>query len=160
MRSSATDLRKQFDAAAEKGWLQYFECAAQQYAFDVALLLAIASRETNVRNIRGDWRDGAYHGYGLMQVDIQTDPEFCLAWTPEDVKGSVLRGAAILDSKRKYLAQKGITDLRAIAAAYNTGEGNVTRSVVAGLDPDRTTTGKDYGKDVVDRMKAFSRLLA
>ena len=27
----------------------------------------------NLKNIKGDFRDGIYHGYGAMQVDIGND---------------------------------------------------------------------------------------
>jgi hypothetical protein len=73
-----------------------------------------------------------YHGFGLMQVDIGTDPAFCNAWTPDNVQGSILCGCRILERKRIYLARKQCTDLKAIAAAYNTGEGNVAKSIAAG----------------------------
>ncbi len=59
------DLKKQYDSAKQNGWLAHFEDAAQQHDF---------SRETNLKNIKGDFRDGIYHGYGVMQVDI--DPTF------------------------------------------------------------------------------------
>src|SRR5215471_8403512 len=152
------DLRSQCESAKANGWLPYFDEAAQQYEFPVELLLAIASHETNMRNIKGDFRNGVYHGYGIMQVDIGTDPEFCRNWTPEKVKESIDRGTQILVGKRSYLAGHHITDLKAIAAAYNTGEGNVARSVAAGRDPDSTTTGGDYGRDVLARMGVFEQL--
>ena len=153
------DLQRQFNSAKQNGCIAAFRDAAQQYDFPAEILLAIASRETNMRNIKGDLRDGIYHGFGIMQVDIGTDPEFCRNWTPDKVSESILRGTQILAGKRKYLATKNITDLKAIAAAYNTGEGNVARSVAAGQDPDRTTTGRDYGSDVLARMVVFTWIL-
>lgn len=156
---SEAELRKQFDTANQNGWLPAFKNAAQKYDFPVELLLAIASRETNMQSIKGDFRGGRYHGFGIMQVDIGTDPAFCASWTPNKVAESIERGTQILAGKRTYLATKNITDLRAITAAYNTGEGNVSRSVAAGRDPDSTTTGKDYGSDVLARMVAFTWLL-
>ena len=83
----------------------------------------------------------------------------CKAWTPEKVRESVQGGCRILAGKRAYLAKKQCTDLRAIAAAYNTGEGNVSRSLANGRDPDSTTTGRNYGSDVLARMEVFKRLL-
>jgi len=153
------DLTRQFEHAKQNGWLAYFEAGAQQHSFPVELLLAISSRETNLRNIKGDFRDGIYHGYGVMQVDVGTDPAFCKAWTPEAVDESVQCGCRILAGKRAYLVKKQCTDLKAIAAAYNTGEGNVSRSLAAGRDPDSTTTGRNYGSDVLARMEVFKRLL-
>jgi soluble lytic murein transglycosylase-like protein len=155
---SETDLKSQLHNAVANGWLPYFEVAAKLNGFSVELLLGIASRETNMRNIKGDLHNGVYHGYGIMQVDIGTDPDFCRNWTPDKVEVSIQRGVKILANKRDYLAARGITDLKAIAAAYNTGEGNVVRSIHAGTDPDHTTTNADYGKDVLSRMAAFEQL--
>ena len=61
----------------------------------------------------------------------------------------------VLESKRKYLETKSEYQRlseeeknRAITAAYNTGEGNVFRSIVVGWDVDATTYNKDYSKEV------------
>ncbi len=153
-----SDLIKQFNHARSNGWIPYFVHAAQSNNFDTELLLAIASRETNMQNIKGDFHDGAYHGFGIMQVDVRTDPEFCAGWTPDQVEGSVKRGTQILAGKRDALAQKHITDLKPIAAAYNTGAANVIHSIQTGADPDSTTTGHDYGSDVIARRTVFLRL--
>lgn len=155
---SETDLKNQLHNAVSSGWLPYFQVAAQLNGFPVEFVLGIASRETNMRNIKGDLRNGVYHGYGIMQVDVGTDPDFCRTWSPDKVEGSIQRGVKILAGKRDYLAAQGITDMKAIAAAYNTGEGNVVRSIHAGADPDHTTTGADYGKDVLARMAVFEKL--
>ena len=152
------DLTDQFRDAAATGWLPYFETAAHQTGLPIELLLGVASRETNIRNIKGDLRNGIYHGYGVMQVDIGTQPDFCRTWTAGEAQGSIHCGAQVLAGKRNYLAHRGITDLKAVAAAYNTGEGNVFRSIRAGADPDRTTSGGDYGFDVLARTEIFANL--
>ncbi|HTP30596.1 MAG TPA: hypothetical protein VMJ75_00390 [Candidatus Acidoferrales bacterium] len=153
-----TDLTRQLKHATASGWIPHFDAAAQQNNFDTEFLLAIASRETNLLNIKGDFHDGAYHGFGIMQVDVGTDPAFCASWTPDQVEASVQRGTQVLAGKREALAAKGITDPKAIAAAYNTGQGNVIRSLASGADPDRTTTGHDYGSDVMARRDVFVKL--
>jgi len=152
------DLSRQLSHATSNGWIPYFADAAQLSHFDTEFLLAIASRETNLLNIKGDFRDGVYHGFGIMQVDVGTDPDFCAKWTPDQVDGSIQRGTKILAGKRDSLAAKNVTDLKAIAAAYNTGASNVIRSVESGVDPDRTTTGHDYGSDVIARRAVFVKL--
>ena len=153
------DLQKQLQNATDSGWIPFFEASATLHDFPLELLLAIASRETGMKNIKGDFRNGIWHGFGIMQVDIGTAPDFCKAWTPENVEGSIQLGVNILAGKRTYLAGKGITDVKAIAAAYNTGEGNVAKSVAAGADPDRTTAGGNYGSDVLARRDAIATLL-
>lgn len=154
------DLKRQYGAAAIRGWIHFFRKAALTYGFDPALLLAIASRETNLRNIMGDWRNGAYRGYGIMQVDVGTDPDFCAKWRPEEIGASIERGAAILAAKRQQLATADCTELRTLAAAYNCGAAGVLRQIRKKLDPDLATTGGDYGADVLARMKVFAKLLA
>jgi hypothetical protein len=153
-----SDLSAQLNRAISSGWITFFDDAAKQNGFDTEFLLAIASRETNIRNIKGDFRGGVYHGFGIMQVDIGTDPEFCATWTPGHVEGSIQCGTKILGEKRDSLAANSITDLKAIAAAYNAGARPVIQSVKSGLDPDRTTTGHDYGSDVIARRAVFVKL--
>jgi hypothetical protein len=152
------DLTRQLSHATANGWIPFFEAVAQNHGFDTEFLLAIASRETNLVNIKGDFHDGAFHGFGIMQVDVGTDPAFCAAWTPDQVESSIQRGTQILVGKRDSLAAKTITDPKAIAAAYNTGASNVIRSIQNGADPDHTTTGHDYGSDVMARMAVFIKL--
>jgi Transglycosylase SLT domain len=152
------DIQRQLQRADSNGWTPLFIAAAQANNFTVEFVMAIASRETNMQNIKGDFHDGAFHGFGIMQVDVGTDPAFCASWTPDQVEGSITRGVQILVGKRNSLAAKNITDEKAIAAAYNTGEGNVIRSVQNSADPDRTTTGHDYGADVLARKAVFAKL--
>jgi hypothetical protein len=154
------DLQIQFNRATNKGWILFFKDVAAGHSFAPEFLLAIASRETNMQNIKGDPQSGVYHGFGIMQVDIGTDPAFCASWTPDKVQPSIERGTEILAAKRDRLAAKGITDLKAIAAAYNTGEGNVIHSIQNHLDPDTTTTHHNYGADVLARMAVFAGLLS
>src|SRR6476469_5413996 len=59
------DLKRQFERAKKNGWIKTFKSAAATYQFPPEVLMAIASRETNMRNIIGD----GGHGYGLMQID-------------------------------------------------------------------------------------------
>ena len=154
------DLSRQLNHATANDWISFFEDAAAANQFDTEFLLAIASRETNLLNIKGDFQGGVFHGFGIMQVDVRTDPDFCANWTADQVEESIQRGTAILAGKRDSLAAKQISDLKAIAAAYNTGASNVIHSIAAGGDPDRTTTGHDYGSDVLARMAVFVSLRA
>src|SRR6478752_8426300 len=67
------DLKRQFERAKKNGWIKTFKSAAATYQFPPEVLMAIASRETNMRNIIGD----GGHGYGLMQIDDRSFPEWC-----------------------------------------------------------------------------------
>src|ERR1041385_5943566 len=132
------DLSEQYDRAKQKGWLAYFYTAASAHSFDVELLLAIASRETNMRNIEGDYYNNEYHGFGIMQVDRGTDPAFAANFQTDKVEEAIEKGTQILDGKRSELNHKGVHDLKAVAAAYNTGAHNVLVSLSNSRDPDST----------------------
>jgi soluble lytic murein transglycosylase-like protein len=155
-----SEFQIEYNRAKTNGWLPLFQAAAAAHDFPPELLMGIASRETNMKDIKGDFQGGIYHGYSLMQIDIGTDPTFCKAWRPNvNVDQSIERGAQILASKRDYLRAHGYADLKDIAAAYNTGERNVVKSLAAGRDSDLTTTGHNYGSDVMARSAAFKLLL-
>jgi hypothetical protein len=67
------DLKRQFERAKKNGWIKTFKSAAATYQLPPEVLMAITSRETNMRNII---EDGG-HGYGLMQIDDRSFPEWC-----------------------------------------------------------------------------------
>jgi hypothetical protein len=94
-----------------------------------------------------------YHGYSFFQIDIASYPEFVKSGEWKDPLLSANKAISVLEGKRKYLQSKfkllgGESLDRAITAAYNTGEGNVKNSIIAGKDVDSTTTGHDYSKAV------------
>jgi soluble lytic murein transglycosylase-like protein len=157
-----SDLQAHYQHAVNNGWVPFFEAAAQQHNLPPELLMAIASRETDMRNIAGDVQQGVPQGYGIMQVDIKSNPAFCKTWNKDDVQGSINAGTAMLAQKRDILAQSGITDIRLIAAAYNCGQNRVLDCVKAQptQDPDQHTTYQNYGTDVVNRMQVFTKLRA
>lgn len=164
-------IKQHFEKAYQRGWIPYFAKASLQYDFPLALLLAIASRETNMNNIMGDYRKskhfpkGGYHGYGIMQVDIGTDPAWISSGRWKNVNEAIMHGTKILDSKRKELNRMwvGTRTLReflwTLAASYNTGSGRAYPNFKQHGNPDKTTTGGDYGKDVLQRMTEFQELL-
>jgi hypothetical protein len=154
-----TDLKREFQKVVDCGWMPYFQSTAKALDLPSELLLAIASRETGMSNVPGDFHNGQFHGFGIMQVDRGTDEEWCCAWHPDKVKESIVRGAEILAEKRAYLAKKKITDWKAIAAAYNAGQGEVVQMIKAGKNPDLATKGGNYGSDVFARSMVFAELL-
>jgi len=152
----------QFKRVIERGWLAYFNEFSKRYDFPLPLLLAIASRETSMKDIRGDFRTGKYHGYGIMQVDIGTDPVWCSQWATGKVRESIERGTQILKGKFTYLANHGLVEQQLTdygIAAYNGGEGNALKAFNSGKSADSFTTGKNYSTDVKNRMKIFSEFL-
>lgn len=172
-----TEIQREFAYAKAQGWLALFAQAASLYNFSTALLMGIASRETNMKNIEGDFQGGSYHGYGLMQIDIGSYPEFCRSGEWRDVGKSIHMGALVLNSKQIQI-HDGIGKQLRVKSTVFTGEsidgGNLNRTAVAaynaGLwayysmtaygDPDRFTTGHNYSADVISRMAQFSICLA
>lgn len=166
-------LAQQFAYAKTSGWIPFFQKAGADYNFAPSLLMAIASRETNMRNIVGD----GGHGYGLMQIDVRSYGEWTAsgAWHhPDQV---IEKGAQVLDQKMCQ-AHNGVgrlitvggysftgatfrsaTDaIRVAVAAYNAGLW-AYYCFSKGEDPDRLTTGHNYSKDVLARQAEFESLL-
>ena len=61
--------------------------------------VAIASRETNMRNIIGD----GGHGYGIMQIDDRSFPEWTNSGLWKDVSAAIQKGALVLHSKQQTI---------------------------------------------------------
>jgi len=101
------------------------------------------------------WGDGG-HGASIYQIDDRSFPDFIQAHPLSDVKAYCIKAVEVLKEKEKYLVGKGFTRgilgnekfERAVIAAYNCGQGNVSKALTRSLDVDRYTFGGDYSKDV------------
>jgi len=162
-------VQNEFAYARSQGWLEAFAGAGARYGFTPALLMAIASRETNMRNIIGD----RGHGYGLMQIDAGTDPEFCHSGQWRNAALGISRGANILAQKRDQIEHlvgrsclvggyhfigKAGAPIAVTIAAYNCGLW-AYYNFSCGRNPDTSTTGHNYSRDVLGRMAQFAELL-
>lgn len=176
MNATRKQLEAQFQAVVRQGWLAWFQREARRAGTTTSHLLGMGSRETNLKNIKGDYRNGRYNGFGVMQVDIGTDPVYARTWTPDKVEPSIVRGVDIYLSKvvdtkwsvgKKVLARNRsfvgrmpeADDLRRIAtAAYNCGRW-AHYHFSRGTHMDSTTAGGDYSRDVYDRAVEFAEML-
>ena len=186
MKLSIPQIRLQFKRAEKLGWLPYFEEAVGAYThgiFDAADLMAIASRETN---LDPKWLkkpgDGG-NGFGLMQADKRSFPEFTKGDGWKDARTGILFGAKVLMQKwEDYRANVGkqakVKSSKTGKYSTYTGKlamGSVVQHVVLssyncgrwaqyafakGQDIDKYSTGKDYGADVMARANEFRSLLA
>jgi hypothetical protein len=171
------DIKKQFKSAKNDGWIAYFEQAGKDYKFPTAILMAVASRETNMQNKMGD----RGRGYGLMQIDDRSFPDWCHSGLWKDANASIQKGALVLDDKREMIrngqgkklkvkiSRKEITFtgkddlsaaelLRTAIAAYNRGmKAYYALSVFD--DPDKYTAHNDYSADTLARADLFKTLL-
>lgn len=179
----------QFRIAVKRGWLPGVRRAADEFHVSMALLLAIASRETNLDprylTIAGD--NG--NGYGLTQIDKRSYPDWvkagkwhnpdeCFLKTARIISFSIghiygLEGQTlIVTSKgRKYsfvgAKVRSREDVERIAiAGYNQGELWAYYHYSKGNPWDQGTTKgpatktPDYSADVLCRWEVFSQLLS
>ncbi len=181
MRVTGAQLQAQFNLATQEGWWRHLEDAAAAYfpngEFDAVDLFAIGSRETNWnRKYLTEPGDNG-NGYGPMQVDKRSYPSWVASGRWRLPREAIMKGAEVLqhhmndarantgrafsvrDRKGKtYTIPKGAPmnreELRRVAlAAYNSGRWSYYH-FSKGRDPDRGTTGADYGKDVLERAAA------
>lgn len=173
----------QYNRAKKNGWLPYFEEGATKYDFATSDLLGLASRESNLQNIKGDFHDGVYHGFSLMQLDINSYGAWIRSGKWEDPREAILKGCEALAAKREQIVKasklktatikfrsgkiarftpKPFTDeqLRQMTlAAYNCGLAAYYHFSI-GNSIDAGTTGKNYSKDVLKRSQDFKDLMA
>jgi len=168
------DIKIQFERARRNGWDAHFAHAAHDYDFTVSVLMAVASRETNMQNIVGD----GGHGYGIMQIDDRSFPDWCHSGIWKDVHAAILKGAQVLDSKREairagqgkrlrvgdksYVGAQIASNadlLRISLASYNSGGwAYYYYSTNANHDPDSKTTEHNYSADTLAREAEFGQL--
>jgi hypothetical protein len=119
---------------------------------------------------RGDFsqrpgeKEKQYHGYGYVQIDIGSYPDFVKSGAWKDPFKCYAKAIDVLEEKRKYIQSHmirlGGDDLhRAITAAYNCGQGNVVKALSANKDVDSYTTGHDYSKDVWQRRNFYRQII-
>ena len=164
----STDLMKQhLNALRSSGLEQLIIDAANQPSLPCklppTLLYAIASRETNCKNIMGD----NYNGIGLMQIDIRHHDiakKFKKTGEWKTNPGPLINYSARLlcenlkSAKERLSRYPAYIQLYAAVSKYNCGSA-IERSAKNGLDSDQCTTGRNYAHDVMLRKKAFDEIL-
>jgi hypothetical protein len=114
---------------------------------------------TACETMRGDYsqRPGdamkVYHGFGFWQVDVGSYSDFVRTGQWKDPSLSCRQAITILYGKQTYLshhcpAVTGEALHRALTAAYNNGEGNQVKVIIAGKDVDAKTTDHNYSAEV------------
>lgn len=137
------------------GIMKAFAQASAATKIDQNLLLAIASRESNMGlNLDKNWLGDNGNGIGLMQIDRRYHKQYAANNLPNDHFANVMKGALVLqDNLNRFQG-----NLKAAVAAYNAGPDDVRLALREGLDPDLFTTGQDYARDVLTRYKIINAL--
>lgn len=162
-RWTSLALRAQLALAKRSGVYALLRDSAARQDVPLAYVLAIASRETGIRNILGD----GGHGVGVIQIDIRHHELARLAKERGTWKNNPLPlidyGIQMLWGNRRWAAREwpeltSTQHLKIAAAAYNAGRGGARAGADDG-DCDLRTTGRDYGRDVLARMAVFETLI-
>ena len=153
---SALHISSQLAFLRVRGIYPHFRQASQRYNIPVALLLAIASRESNMGlSLDENWAGDNGNGIGIMQIDRRYHPEFTGRHAGSDHQANIDYGAQFLSE----LIRQFDGELTSAVAAYNAGASRVRSARAAGLSPDAVTTGRDYSSDVLNRMKTIESIL-
>jgi hypothetical protein len=139
-----------------RGIFGYFHDASIRYDIPIALLLAIASRESNMGlNLDANWTGDYGNGIGIMQIDKRYHPDFTSSHANNDHRANIDYGAQYLAG----LIRQFNGELKPAIASYNAGASRVRSVVNAGLNPDVVTTGQDYASDVLHRMETVEAVM-
>lgn len=187
MNITRAQLKAQYERAKSRGWIPFFDEAAKTVTpglFDTADLMGIGSRESNLdpKWLTKPGDNG--NGFGLLQADKRSFPDFTKTEAWKDAKTGILFGAQVLLQKWNDLqnnvgkrmsvkssktgrlsyftgpdAGDGSFAQKIAIASYNAGRWP-SYAVSINRDPDTYTTGKDYSADVLARAKVFRELLA
>lgn len=139
----------QTQLARSRHLLPIFREAAATWSIPVHILLAVASRETQIGtdpyylNNEFTGRDG--HGKGIIQIDDRFH-QFALVTAPNNHQRMINYGAQFLSELRDRFG-----NLKDALSAYNAGPDDVDKAKRIGMDPDTLTTGGDYAADVMRR---------
>ena len=104
-----------------------------------------------------------YHGYGYMQIDTGSYPEFIKSGAWRQPLAVFVKAVSVLEEKRIYLQKSfplmvGDQLYRAITAAYNCGQGNVAKAIRQGFGVDHYTHQKNYSQEVWRMREVFRSL--
>jgi hypothetical protein len=150
---TVAELKRELARAKANGLFGLASTAAKAHGIELAWLLGLWSRETNITNETGD----GGHGHGPGQVDDRSHTIPGTLFGLADMSAAVAREC--LDfAATHYPHYVGDQRLKIAADDYNAGPRGVRRGMAAG-DVDAGSTGHDYGSDVVKRTVVFRSLL-
>lgn len=148
-------LGAELQRAHDNGWDLLFAASERAHGLPPGILAAVASRETNTKNIVGD--EG--HGRGLMQIDDRSHGAWLKAHGAgdagaPDVDAAIDYAGGLIQKAIEYARSNAVAEadvLKFALSAYNAGPGNALKGYKNSGDSDAYTTGKNYGADVLAR---------
>ena len=136
-----------------------FDQIANEFCIEASLIGALASRESNVgasltSEGLGDYWNGEYHGYGILQCYLYFSGLDCRKCEPFSCCHitMMVREKIVPDIKymqTKFSSSSIAEQTQAAVAAYNTGRSRVNSAEHTSVD--YKTTGHDYSNDVIAR---------
>ena len=137
--------------------------ACMELGFSPPLAYAIAQRETIRGQIGGLWDAATIvstdDGHGLFQLTSSWPAK----WNDPLANARYAIGGWLVPSMHHYATVHGLAGdelVKAIADSFNAGDAVVCRACREGTDPDRATSGRDYGSDVLANYKRLVAGLA
>lgn len=127
---------------------------------DLAMAFGLGSRESNWgRTLQNGWGDRG-NAYGIFQVDKRFHQQHINSGHCSNFKLHSEYALNLLENNISYFYKKypndGDANLIRGICAYNAGcRGVEQKALKNGYSPDVATTGKNYGTDVLNRMKWF-----
>jgi hypothetical protein len=162
---TTAQLREHLDRLTVSGFDKIIDKYATQYGLPATYLYAIASRETNCRNILGD----SENGVGLFQIDARHHPiarEFRETgqWR-SDPEPLIAYGVELLAKNMRHAEQElhafpRHVHFHVVASSYNCGTRALNIPKQTGKDSDTCTTGGNYAQDVLFRKAVFDEILS
>jgi len=155
-------LKEEYEDAAQIGLRNACKDAEERYDLPPGTMLAVASRETNMRNIVGD----GGHGRGVFQIDDRWHASWLAQHANRNgvppVREAAFYAASLIAANIASARKAGVPKdeaLRVALAGYNAGMGNALADYKHGGNPDAHTTGGNYASDVLGRRRDVETFL-
>ena len=149
-------LKEEYEDASQIGLRNACKDAEEKYDLPPGLMLAVASRETQMRNIRGD----GGHGRGVFQIDDRWHPDWLAKHAGPSgvppVRDAAFYAASLIAANIAEARRAGVPkddQVRVALAGYNAGMNRAISDYKSSGNPDARTTGGDYSRDVLGRRR-------
>jgi hypothetical protein len=120
--------------------------AGELHKLAPALLVAIASRESNMGASLSEGTGDDGNAWTIMQIDQRFHKQWAADHSPTDHRAGIRKAASYLRGEIDHFGR-----LRPSLASYNASRGSVEDALARGVDVNAVTTGGDYVSDTLRR---------